>query len=300
MQLKLLTAEDLNRFETFLFDADGVLWRGGETIAGSVEFVQQLQRQGKRVFVITNNSTKTRSQYLKKLHGLGFDLPDSNVISPGVVLPMYLKDNGYENKKIYLIGTPSLKDSLEKGAGVKCVGLGPEHFEDLTDTDFIFQLENDEEIAAVVVSFDGHISYPKIMRAANYLRDSSVDFFITNEDTTFPGPCDDVIVPGTGCIAAAIRSVVDREPLVFGKPNTPIADFLKRHHHIDATKTIMFGDRLDTDIMFANGNGFTSCLMLTGIHSLETVNKAKLTGNHLQIPHFQFSFSPYAGLTNGF
>ncbi|CAJ0914879.1 unnamed protein product, partial [Mesorhabditis belari] len=120
-----------------------------------------------------------------------------------------------------LVSMP-IKDSLEKGAGVKCAWMGGPHRHRF----HLPTSENDEEIAAVVVSFDGHISYPKIMQKAHPIGRRSRGHF------------------------------------VFGKPNTPIADFLKRHHHIDATKTIMFGDRLDTDIMFANGNGFTSCLML--------------------------------------
>jgi ribonucleotide monophosphatase NagD (HAD superfamily) len=31
------------------------------------------RRKGKRVFFVTNNSTKSRAQYAKKLHGLGIE-----------------------------------------------------------------------------------------------------------------------------------------------------------------------------------------------------------------------------------
>lgn len=43
------------------------------------------------------------------------------------------------------------------------------------------------KVCAVIGSFDSHISYVKVMKAVNYLKDSEVDFFITNEDLTFPG-----------------------------------------------------------------------------------------------------------------
>ncbi|CAJ0565038.1 unnamed protein product, partial [Mesorhabditis spiculigera] len=295
MTVKRLRVDDLSQFDTFLFDADGVLWRGSNTVPGSVEFIEDLRKKGKQVYVITNNSTKTRPQYQKKLMGMGFNFPENHIISPGITLPSYLKDNGYEGKKIYLIGTPSLRDSLEDIAGVKCIGLGPDHFDELTDGDFLFDVRNEENVAAVVIGFDGHFSYPKLMRAANYLKEADCGYFITNEDYTFPGPCSDIVVPGTGCITASVRAVTDREPLVFGKPHSTVAEYLQRHGKIDASRTIMFGDRLDTDILFANRNGFSSCLMLTGIHSLDTVERAIAEEQFDMVPQYQFSFAPFAG-----
>ena len=52
-----------------------------------------------------------------------------------------------------------------------------------------------------------------------------------------------------------------------------MADLLKSRGDLNPEKTIMFGDRLDTDIAFANANGFSSCLMLTGVNNLEDVDK---------------------------
>lgn len=43
------------------------------------------------------------------------------------------------------------------------------------------------KVCAVMGSFDSHISYVKIMKAVNYLKDPEVEFFITNEDLTYPG-----------------------------------------------------------------------------------------------------------------
>uniref|UniRef100_A0A8R1J296 4-nitrophenylphosphatase n=1 Tax=Caenorhabditis japonica TaxID=281687 RepID=A0A8R1J296_CAEJA len=97
------------------------------------------------------------------------------------------------------------------------------------------------------------------MKAANYLADPSIEFLVCNEDTTFPGPVPGMILPETGPWSAAIQNVSGRQPdTVFGKPHRQMGDFLKSRvdtEKFDAKKTVMFGDRLDTDMMFGKNNG---------------------------------------------
>ena len=62
----------LNSFDTVLTDCDGVLWTGSYAIDGSPEVVQALRQLGKKVIYVTNNSTKSRKEYLKKVTDLGF------------------------------------------------------------------------------------------------------------------------------------------------------------------------------------------------------------------------------------
>ena len=50
----------------------GVLWIANDAIKGSPELIAQLKEIGKQVFVITNNSTKTRAVYAEKCQKLGF------------------------------------------------------------------------------------------------------------------------------------------------------------------------------------------------------------------------------------
>jgi 4-nitrophenyl phosphatase len=40
----------------------------------------------------------------------------------------------------------------------------------------------------------------------------------------------------------------DKEPIVVGKPNKPFMDCITKVHDLDRKKTIMIGDRLDTDV----------------------------------------------------
>ncbi|VDL85052.1 unnamed protein product [Nippostrongylus brasiliensis] len=281
-----ISREEVLKFDTFLFDADGVLWTGSSAIPGAVEFVKTLTSSGKRVYIISNNSTKSLDHYMSKIKKLGFEGVDSDhVITPAFVLAAYFRDHPeYHGQKVYLMGTENLKKMLETIGKVECFGTGPDHFSDHSKCDFMFSLDLSVIPKAVVCSYDAHLSYPKIMRAATYLKRKEIDFFVTNEDYTFPGPDPNMVIPGSGCTSAAVRAVSGRTPTIIGKPHKPIADFLKKNEQIDPSRTVMFGDRLDTDILFANNNGFKSCLMLTGIHSLDDVAKAEQRGETSLIP----------------
>ena len=40
----------------------------------------------------------------------------------------------------------------------------------------------------------------------------------------------------------------DMPPIVIGKPNRPFLDSIEKIHKLDKSRTIMVGDRLDTDV----------------------------------------------------
>ncbi|CAB3406329.1 unnamed protein product [Caenorhabditis bovis] len=57
--------ELLSNFDTFVFDADGVLWTGDIPVPGASDWINLLlDDPNKAVFITTNNSTKTLDQYM--------------------------------------------------------------------------------------------------------------------------------------------------------------------------------------------------------------------------------------------
>jgi ribonucleotide monophosphatase NagD (HAD superfamily) len=50
----------------------GVLWKGDHAVPGTPEVMQILHRIGKKIFYVTNNSTKSSSAYVRKCLQLGF------------------------------------------------------------------------------------------------------------------------------------------------------------------------------------------------------------------------------------
>ena len=79
------------RVRVFLFDCDGVIWKGAEPIPGSIETLNYLKKIGKSVFFLiglfptsppqTNNSTKSRSETLQKLQNMGVQSTLDEVIT---------------------------------------------------------------------------------------------------------------------------------------------------------------------------------------------------------------------------
>ena len=61
-----------------------------------------------------------------------------------------------------------------------------------------------------------------------------------------------------------------REPLIFGKPNVNLWSVIREiHPNIEANRTMMLGDNMETDIAFGNNNKFRyTVLVETGIHKL--------------------------------
>lgn len=83
-------AKLLDNYDTWLFDCDGVLWRGDHLIEGAAQVLDMLRRRSmssdldsfwlfqstliqkdKRVVFVTNNATKSRKSYKSKFDQLG-------------------------------------------------------------------------------------------------------------------------------------------------------------------------------------------------------------------------------------
>ncbi|EPS60594.1 hypothetical protein M569_14209, partial [Genlisea aurea] len=120
------TAQNLlDSVDAFLFDCDGVIWKGDALIDGVSDALRALRAMEKKLVFVTNNSTKSRRQYAKKFHSLGISVSEDEIFSSSFAAAMYLKVNNFpKEKKVYVIGEEGILDELEL-AGFSCFG-GPE------------------------------------------------------------------------------------------------------------------------------------------------------------------------------
>ena len=71
----------LSKTSCFIFDCDGVIWKGDSLIPKVNAVLDKLRSMGKMIFFVTNNSTKSRKGYLKKFTGLGLNVnPEGRLI----------------------------------------------------------------------------------------------------------------------------------------------------------------------------------------------------------------------------
>uniref|UniRef100_A0A1I8AGJ5 Phosphoglycolate phosphatase n=1 Tax=Steinernema glaseri TaxID=37863 RepID=A0A1I8AGJ5_9BILA len=286
-------ANVVDEIDTFIFDADGVLWLGESVMPGSPGLVDLLLRKNKRVIVLTNNATKSRAVYAQKLWKLGYNkkIGKESIVNPAAVVADTLKRSGLgSDKKVYLIGTQGIKDELDD-FGIQYFGDGPDPVENHHDgsTAFIYGIELEEEhedVGAVVVGYERHFNYVKLMKAANYLQNEKCLYVATNEDETCPGPDPNTVIPDAGPIVAAVKVASGREPVVVGKPNTPAFEYICRRWSINPQRTMMIGDRTNTDVKFGKDHGLKTCLVLSGCHQVDDIAENEENERHDMVPDY--------------
>ena len=64
---------DLSKIKVFLFDMDGTLNMGEEPLEGVMETLRFLTDHGRKVYFVTNNSSRSKYDYLEKIHRMGYD-----------------------------------------------------------------------------------------------------------------------------------------------------------------------------------------------------------------------------------
>merc|ERR550519_2548918 len=168
----------ISSFDTVMTDCDGVLWVGGDALPGSPEVIQRFRALGKKVFYVTNNSTKHRKEYKVKFDKLGFGGEMDEIIGTAYLAAAYLEDVGFDkSKSVYVVGSTGITQELDD-VGIKHNDVGPDPTPDYLTLETLRQnLPNPEEnVAAVIVGFDIHISFIKMMRAASYLADERMLF----------------------------------------------------------------------------------------------------------------------------
>ncbi|KAL0904687.1 hypothetical protein M5K25_026821 [Dendrobium thyrsiflorum] len=253
--------------DAFLFDCDGVIWKGDKLIDGVPEALHALRLLGKRLVFVTNNSTKSRRQYARKFVSLGLDVSEEEIFSSSYAAAMFLKLNDFpRDKKVYVVGEEGILEELGL-AGFTGIG-GPDDGKKTIQLKSNFLFQHDKNVGAVIVGLDQYINYYKLQYATLCIRENPGCLFIATNCDAVGHLTDLQEWPGAGCMVAAVRGSVQKEPVVVGKPSTFLMDFLLERYQIDTSKMCMVGDRLDTDILFGKNAGCKTLLVLSGVTTL--------------------------------
>ena len=102
----------LKNKKLFLFDMDGTIYHEDSLIEGSLELFDELKKQNKEFIFLTNNSSKSVDDYMKKLKGLGIEVDKKNFFTSSQATILYLKEKNFKNN-IYVVGTQALKKEMK-------------------------------------------------------------------------------------------------------------------------------------------------------------------------------------------
>ena len=229
------------RYDQLIVDLDGCVWVGDQAVDGSVEAVEQLRSAGKRVAFATNNSRRTGEDYVRKLWGLGIQASLADVVTVGGAMQHLLADTRH-GMTAFVIGTEAMLAHVAD-AGLKV----------MNNTDLATRVD------VVVVSGTEDVSYTDIRTASLALR-RGADFLATSRDPTYPMP--DGLWPGTGALLAAVETASGRKAAIVGKPEPQL--FHTAIERLGEGRTLVVGDRLDSDVEAAKRAHLDAALVLTG------------------------------------
>ena len=121
------------------------------------------------------------------------------------------------------------------------------------------------------MGFDLNVNYMKLCKAHYYITMNEALFIATNDDQTYP--IHGISYPGTGSLIACVSTSTEINPIICGKPSSFLVDLLNKKGVIQAKSTIMMGDRINTDILFAKNAGIDSCLVFSGVSKAEDIEQ---------------------------
>ena len=248
-------------------DGEGVIWHAGRAINGAKEAISQMRELGFRTVVITNNASRSNSQYLQRFKKSGYpDFDINDIITSAVSVTNYLLKLKFDKpgRKVFVIGTEGFVNQL------KLFNINIVTIEDFSELD-IHEMELDTQISAVVVGSSEEFSYRHLTIATRYVIENDAMLISANPDSSYPFN-GTVLVPGAYSLAKCIGTAANREPIALGKPNIDMFEAIPNYKNIDKNNSWMIGDRLNTDIKFAKQCGLKSILVLTGISKLEDLN----------------------------
>ncbi|KAF3481589.1 4-nitrophenylphosphatase [Arthroderma uncinatum] len=278
---KLAIKEFVDKFDAFLFDCDGVLWSGDTPFQGAVETLDMLRNKGKSIVFVTNNSTKSRVDYRKKLDGLGIKAQIEEIFSSSYSASVYISrilELPPNKRKVFILGESGIEQELAAESVSYIGGTDPAYRREITPEDYAKIASGDPsmmdpEVGVVLVGLDFHINYLKLAVALHYIQRGAV-FLATNIDSTLPNSGS--LFPGGGSICAPLIAMLGgpgvpgAEPLSLGKPSQAMMDAIEGKFKFDRKKTCMVGDRINTDIKFGIDGGLGGTLaVLTGVTSRE-------------------------------
>lgn len=223
----------------WVFDLDGVVWRGAQPIPGVAAAIADLIAGGADVLFVTNMSGNPVRSVEEKLASFGID-GRGRVVTSAMAAARLVEPG---ERVLACAGVGVVEELEARGATV--VDAGPAD--------------------AVIVGYHREFDYDRLTAAMRAVH-GGARLIGTNTDPTYPAA--DGLLPGNGSLLAAVVVASGAEPTIAGKPHQPICDLVRERL---GPAGIVVGDRLDTDGALADALGYRFALVLSGVTTAEDV-----------------------------
>ena len=225
----------------FLFDMDGTLYLGDRLYPFTKELLQTIRVKGGKYLFMTNNSSKSVADYVKKLAKLGIPATQEDFITSSQATAYYLHKH-HEGQTLYVCGTESLKEELRsEGFAVT---------------------EDVEKTRCIVMGFDTELTFQKLFDVSFMLLTRKIPYIATNPDLVCPTEFGSV--PDCGSVCEMIFNATGKRPVVIGKPSPLMPELAMERLGYGKNETCVVGDRIYTDVKSGLNAGIFSILVMSG------------------------------------
>ena len=233
---------DLSSKKLFLFDLDGVFYKGKERRIkiGGTRIVKELRKRRKKLLVLTNNSTDTVETVWSRLKETGVPVRKNEILTSSVVTAQHLLSK-YGKVTYFLVG--------ERGLEVEMRRLGHRRV-------------RGDRADFVVVGLDRHLTYEKLDQATTVARNGA-PIIATHVSALYMARNGPAVA--TGPIVRALEYAASKKAIEVGKPATLMFKVALRDAGCSASEAVMVGDQLDTDILGAVRAKIDAILVKTGV-----------------------------------
>ncbi len=245
--------EILRSKKLWLFDMDGTLYLGDRLYDFTAELLRTLKATGRRYLFMTNNSSKSVEDYVKKLAALGIEATRDDFITSSQATAWYLHRN-YPKSRLYVCGTASLKAELAaEGFAIS---------ESVDDTE------------CIVMGFDTELNFKKL-RDISYMLCTKPEtpYIATNPD--YVCPTEFGSVPDCGSVCDMIFNATGCRPTVIGKPEPLMPQLAMERLGVSPKEAAVVGDRIYTDVKSGLRAGITAILVMSGETTEEILKKSE-------------------------
>ncbi len=224
-------------------DMDGTIYKGGTLFDFTPAFLDRMKALGIGYTFLTNNSSRSRKDYLRHLDRMGIRATEEQIFTSTLSTLDYLREAFPHVRRLYVLGTPSLREEFVEAGFTVVTG--------------------EQEPEAVVVGFDTTLAFGPLCKAAWWIRQGK-PFIATHPDRICPTDLPTVLVD-CGSICACLEKATGRTPVaVLGKPDRRMLTGILARHGLRPAELAMVGDRLYTDMVMARSAGAVGVLVLTG------------------------------------
>ncbi len=231
----------LNKTKLYLFDMDGTLYLGNRLYSFTKDLLQKIRESGRKYVFVTNNSSKSVTDYIRKLENMGIMAQYEDFVTSSQATAYYLSKH-HRGDRLFVCGTQSLKTELSQAG-------------------FVIT-ENPDEIDCIVMGFDTELTFQKLEIISRLLCTRDIPYIATNGD--YVCPTEFGSVPDCGSVCDMLYNATGKRPLVIGKPATLIPQLAMEKTGYTKEETAVIGDRLYTDIKCGLNAGILSVLVLSG------------------------------------